>query len=61
MRQEHVARGKPAPDMFLLAAKKMGVAAERCLIFEDAEPGMQAAVAAGVQWVRVASWRKSAN
>jgi HAD superfamily hydrolase (TIGR01509 family) len=48
-------RGKPAPDMFLLAAKRMGVPAARCLVFEDAEPGMRAAEAAGMPWVRVES------
>lgn len=48
-------RGKPAPDMFLLAAKRMGVPAARCLVFEDAEPGMRAAKAAGMPWVRVES------
>jgi HAD superfamily hydrolase (TIGR01509 family) len=48
-------RGKPAPDMFLLAAKLMGVPADRCLVFEDAEPGMRAAEAAGMPWVRVES------
>lgn len=48
-------RGKPAPDMFLLAAEKMGVPPKRCLVFEDAEPGIRAAVAAGMQVVRVAS------
>ena len=55
---EDVVRGKPAPDMFLLAAKKMGVAPEKCLVFEDAEPGMRAAEAAGMKWVRVSSRRK---
>ncbi|MFA6287093.1 MAG: HAD-IA family hydrolase [Opitutaceae bacterium] len=50
-------RGKPAPDMFLLAAEKMGVPAARCLVFEDAEPGIQAALAAGMQVVRVPSRR----
>ena len=50
-------RGKPAPDMFLLAAEKMGVPAARCLVFEDAEPGIQAALAAGMQVVRVQSRR----
>jgi HAD superfamily hydrolase (TIGR01509 family) len=48
-------RGKPAPDMFLLGARRMGVAAERCLVFEDAEPGIAGARAAGMQVVRVAS------
>jgi beta-phosphoglucomutase family hydrolase len=52
---EDVVHGKPAPDMFLLAAQKMGVPPERCLVFEDAEPGIQAAVAAGMQFVRVPS------
>jgi HAD superfamily hydrolase (TIGR01509 family) len=48
-------RGKPAPDMFLLAAEKMGVSAAECLVFEDAEPGIRAALAAGMQVVRVPS------
>lgn len=54
---EDVAHGKPAPDMFLLAAKKMRVAPVKCLVFEDAEPGIQAAVAAGMKWVHVPSRR----
>jgi beta-phosphoglucomutase-like phosphatase (HAD superfamily) len=57
---EDVAHGKPAPDMFLLAAKKMGVAPGKCLVFEDAEPGIKAAEAAGMKWVRVES-RKTAR
>lgn len=52
---EDVEHGKPAPDMFLLAAKRMNVAPEKCLVFEDAEPGMRAAEAAGMKWVRVPS------
>jgi beta-phosphoglucomutase-like phosphatase (HAD superfamily) len=52
---EDVTHGKPAPDMFLLAAQKMGVPPAKCLVFEDAEPGIQAAEAAGMKWVRVES------
>lgn len=52
---DDVEHGKPAPDMFLLAAKLMGVAPGRCLVFEDGEPGMQAARAAGMKCVFVPS------
>jgi HAD superfamily hydrolase (TIGR01509 family) len=48
-------RGKPAPDMFLLAAHRMGVAPALCLVFEDAEPGIAGARAAGMPVVRVPS------
>ncbi len=48
-------RGKPAPDMFLEAARRMGVAPENCVVFEDAEPGVRAAEAAGMAVVRVPS------
>lgn len=58
---EDVEHGKPAPDMFLLAAKKIGVPPERCLVFEDAEPGMRAAEAAGMKWVRVPSRKPAAK
>jgi HAD superfamily hydrolase (TIGR01509 family) len=50
-----VEKGKPAPDMFLLAAERMGVAPEDCLVFEDGKPGIEAAVAAGMSWVFVPS------
>jgi beta-phosphoglucomutase-like phosphatase (HAD superfamily) len=46
-----VARGKPAPDMFLLAAKRMGVPPEECLVFEDGLLGIEAAKAAGMPYV----------
>ena len=44
-----VARGKPEPDIFLLAAERMGVPPARCLVFEDGEPGLVAARRAGMQ------------
>jgi HAD superfamily hydrolase (TIGR01509 family) len=43
-----VPRGKPAPDLFLHAAAKMGVAPARCVVIEDSMPGVTAAVAAGM-------------
>lgn len=52
---EDVTHGKPSPEMFLLAAKLMGVPPEQCLVFEDAEPGFQAARAAQMQCVIVPS------
>lgn len=45
---EQVARGKPAPDVFLLAAERLGVGAARCLVIEDAEHGTRAGKAAGM-------------
>lgn len=45
---EEVARGKPAPDLFLHAADRMGVAPARCLVVEDAPAGIEAARAAGM-------------
>jgi len=44
---EDVSRGKPAPDCFLLAARRLGQEAKDCLVFEDALPGIAAAEAAG--------------
>ena len=45
---DEVAHGKPAPDIFLLAAQRLGVPAAGCLVLEDSEPGAQAARAAGM-------------
>ncbi|MGW1465727.1 HAD family hydrolase [Streptomyces sp. NPDC002308] len=45
---EDVGRGKPAPDLFLHAARSMGVAPERCVVIEDSPLGVEAARAAGM-------------
>ncbi|MGI5377277.1 HAD family hydrolase [Streptomyces sp. CA-251387] len=45
---QDVGRGKPAPDLFLHAAQRMGVEPERCVVVEDSPLGVQAAVAAGM-------------
>ncbi len=52
---DDVVHGKPSPDMFLLAARLLGVPPRECLVFEDAEPGLQGAAAAGMQVVQVPS------
>lgn len=43
-----VPHGKPAPDLLLLAAERMGTETERCAVVEDSVPGVTAAVAAGM-------------
>jgi len=48
-------RGKPHPDPFLLAASRLQVRPEDCLVFEDADLGIAAAEAAGMRWVRILS------
>jgi HAD superfamily hydrolase (TIGR01509 family) len=45
--------GKPAPDGYLLAAERLGVAPADCLVFEDTEMGIEAATAAGMASVKV--------
>jgi HAD superfamily hydrolase (TIGR01509 family) len=46
-------KGKPFADPFLRAAELLGVDPKKCLVFEDGVPGVQAAEAAGMHWVRV--------
>ncbi len=50
---EDVANGKPAPDVFLRAAELLGVAPERCVVFEDAPAGLLAAHRAGMKAVDI--------
>lgn len=51
VRGDEVAKGKPAPDVFIEAARRLGVAAAECLVFEDAPMGIEAAQAAGMRVV----------
>jgi HAD superfamily hydrolase (TIGR01509 family) len=51
---DDVVRKKPAPDLFLAAASKMGVPAAACVVVEDAINGIEAAKAAGMRCVAVA-------
>lgn len=50
---DEVPHGKPAPDIYLLAAERLGVAPPRCLALEDSIPGGKAAQAAGMKLVAV--------
>jgi sugar-phosphatase len=50
---EDVEHGKPAPDPFLLGARKLGVAPADCLVFEDTRTGLQSAAAAGMDSIVV--------
>lgn len=48
-----VEHGKPAPDIFLRAAKRIGCKAEQCFVFEDSENGVKAGYAAGCATIMV--------
>jgi HAD superfamily hydrolase (TIGR01509 family) len=50
---DDVENGKPAPDLYLLAAKKLGVDPTKCVAYEDAELGMESARRAGMAVVDV--------
>ncbi len=52
---EDVQRGKPAPDVFLLAAQRVDRSPSRCVVFEDAFVGIEAGLAAGMKVVAIAS------
>ena len=50
---DEVPHGKPAPDIYLLAAQRLGVDPHTCLVFEDSAPGSKAAIAAGMRVIAV--------
>ena len=50
---EEVARGKPAPDVYLEAARRLGAAATNCAAIEDSENGIRSAAAAGMRVVAI--------
>jgi HAD superfamily hydrolase (TIGR01509 family) len=50
---EDYTHGKPDPEPFLKAAELLGVDPKQCLVFEDAEAGIQSAIAAGMDFVRI--------
>ncbi len=50
---DEIARGKPAPDIFVEAARRLGVPPSACMVLEDSEPGMRGALAAGMTPVMV--------
>jgi len=53
---------KPHPEAFLMAAERLGIAPEHCLVFEDTELGIQAATAAGMASVKVLqSWERASS
>jgi len=51
--RDQVAQGKPAPDVFLEAARRLGVAPSQCVVLEDSETGLLAARAAGMHPVLI--------
>ena len=50
---EEVARGKPAPDVYLDAARRLGIAPDRCVAIEDSHAGIRSAKAAGMRVVAI--------
>jgi len=58
---EDYTRSKPAPDAFLTAAARLGIAPKDCLVFEDTDMGIQSATAAGMASVRVPQPRERRN
>ncbi len=58
---KEVIEGKPSPQIFLLAAKKLGVAPQNCIVFEDAVAGVAAAKKAGMKCLAVTNSHSAAS
>jgi HAD superfamily hydrolase (TIGR01509 family) len=56
---EDTTRHKPDPDVFLEAARRLGIAPEHCEVYEDSDLGIEAARRAGMQWVDVRKYHVS--
>lgn len=54
---DDVGRGKPAPDLFLEASRRLGADPAACLVFEDSQEGLEAAARAGMRAIDVALLR----
>lgn len=50
---DDVQPGKPAPDCYLMAARALGVAPDRCIVIEDADAGIAAGLAAGMRVLNI--------
>lgn len=53
---EQVPKHKPEPDVFLEAARRIGVDPQKCRVYEDADPGIEAARRAGMECIDVRKW-----
>ncbi|MFC7467135.1 HAD-IA family hydrolase [Actinomadura keratinilytica] len=58
---DDITRGKPDPEPFLLAAARLGVAPERCVVFEDAPAGLASGRAAGMRTVALTTSHPAAE
>ena len=56
---EDITKGKPHPDLFLCAAEKLGVSPQNCIVIEDSDVGIEAAVNAGMKAMRFYDNRKT--
>jgi len=59
--EEDVAQGKPDPEVLLIAARRLGVARETCVVIEDAPAGIEAALRAGMRSIAVTTTRPAGD